>query len=624
MKGKTTFYLLLLVVALGAFIALVERRGVSTDERKERAARAFRIQPETVTYLAIEMGEMSIECQKQEGHWFLTAPFRARADAGVIDRLLSHMSGLTSGEIVTEEDRRGRSLTLRDFGLEAPRGQIVYGDEHVRQTVLIGRDALVGNRLYVKEASGTDILTTETNLLSVLPGAVLDLRDHVLVHEQPSSIRRIDISRQDGFLQLTSDTAGRWMIQQPLATRADSQAVADLLSKIARARIADFVANEASDLSPYQLAEPAVTVSLWTDLEDKAVSFKLAESPGPDAAFVFAKREDEDSVMTVPVDLLRRLQVKVDDIRDRALLDRPLYEVDRLDIREDESRLLIEREKDGTWRMLEPLRERAEGDRVETFVMAWMSARISVFHDNPADLAAFGLDHPSRRVSFRFSRSEMRTVTDETGPQTETVTILLGEEDPGSTNLFVMLEDEGTVYTVAPILGDSVRLDASYFRSRTVMSLREEDIRRVTRTIGGEEESVERGADGVFVMQKGYSDQSSLQRLVQIVSKLRAVEFVADNTKDLELFGLDAPRAEITFWLTGESGISRTIYLGAETDDGGAYATLRGQETVFTLSSNTVKSLSRPWTTEKPVADEGVLEQKADRKGTEPFPGFGD
>ncbi|MDP2989429.1 MAG: DUF4340 domain-containing protein, partial [Kiritimatiellota bacterium] len=49
------------------------------------------------------------------------------------------------------------------------------------------------------------------------------------------------------------------------------------------------------------------------------------------------------------------------------------------------------------------------------------------------------------------------------------------------------------------------------------------------------------------------------------------------------IYGLKDPRGSLTFILSGQEGIQKTLVLGEASEDLGVYATVQGQEMVFIL-----------------------------------------
>ena len=69
MHGRTTFFLLILSVLLGAFIAIVEWGGKDASEQDRPNLRLLNIEPENVTYWSFSRGNLLVVCANEQGQW---------------------------------------------------------------------------------------------------------------------------------------------------------------------------------------------------------------------------------------------------------------------------------------------------------------------------------------------------------------------------------------------------------------------------------------------------------------------------------------------------------------------------------------------------------------------------
>lgn len=102
--------LLLLVAGLGAFV-LTRPKAVDANKAKSFAVSAF--DPATVTKLSIESGvKKPVVFEKTNGRWMMVEPFKGRADALSIGRILSIANASSQEKFALEDPVR--------FGLDHP------------------------------------------------------------------------------------------------------------------------------------------------------------------------------------------------------------------------------------------------------------------------------------------------------------------------------------------------------------------------------------------------------------------------------------------------------------------------------------------------------------------------
>ena len=77
-------------------------------------------------------------------------------------------------------------------------------------------------------------------------------------------------------------------------------------------------------------------------------------------------------------------------------------------------------------------------------------------------------------------------------------------------------------------------------------------------------------------------------------SGLGAVRYVVENPAQLAAYGLEKPACVLTLGLTGESGLEKSLLLGASAGEDGVYAMIRGEDVVFVVAEAMSSLLRRP------------------------------
>lgn len=613
MKFKTTILLLIAVLVLGAFIGLFERRTGSTREREEQARKALPMRADRVSYLKFEATNLLVECVRDDGTWMVVRPVRARADAAEIGRLLAGLEDLPRGEVITPAEQKARGLSPAQYGLEPPRARITLGDSLHRRTIHVGADARLGGSVYIREETRDDIVATETNLFSFIPKAVSDVRDRTLFLGSPEKIQRLEISVPAGFLQVVNMGGGRWSLQQPFTARASPITVQEILESLFDLRVEDFVADGSADLVAYGLDEPALKVGVWSREKEGETALLFGDLVAKSNALLYAKRASGDSIVAVPTNILGRLRVSVEDLRDRRLIPLSQYDLAYVRVEEGETSLELRKAEDGSWQVTEPKQWKADGQRVRDLLNAWANARIVGFVDDaPTNLAVVGLAPPAMTLTFA-RKAPAESGGEEAAPARsleEGADVLVSRSKRELGRTLVRLEQDQALYEILTDVLNTVSTDPLFFRDREVVSLDPEDIVRITVSRDGGERTVERTPGGTFAAvpaAAGEPDQDAIKDLLMTVSRLRAAEFAADSPEELSRYGLDAPRASLTLGLKGESGIAKTILFGADAGGQGVYAMVRGQDVVFVIDPEARgKLLQGPYTVQEPTPKEPV------------------
>lgn len=585
MRLRTTLVLLVVVLLLGGVIVLFERRTDSTRERREQARRALQVTPEKVTYLRFEVTNLVAECAREDEQWMIVQPVRARADAGEMDRILTGLEELPRGEVITAAEQKERGLSPPAYGLDQPRARVTYGNNLRRRTLLVGRDAVLGGAVYIKDTESEDIVAAGTNLLAILPLTASDLRDRTLLPGSGPQVERLEIARPDGFIKLARTERVRWQIQQPVVGRASPIVVQNILEALFSLEVRDFVADEGADPVAYGLDDPPFRVSVWSG--DPAAETTLLFGDTTEAGGVYVKRKSADPVYVVGTNILGVLRMSADEVREHRLLGVSSYDISY--VRAEEGERAIELRKEGQrWKITEPKQWDADAQQVRRLLNAWVNASIIAFvDDGVTNLAALGFESPARTLLFaRAAPGQPPPAREVAGGDPEAkVLVSAAAREPG--RLLVKLEKEDTPYEILAVVQDSLSFDPLFYRDREVLSLDPAQVTRITLVRGKQEQAVERAVGDVFLPATntvGSVDQERVRDLLMTVSHLRVAGWVADDPDSLSKYGLDAPRGSLTLGLKEASGVGRTILFGRKADQG-VYAMLRGQDVVFVLDA---------------------------------------
>jgi hypothetical protein len=547
--------------------------------------------------------DVQVICQRIDRQWMMTTPVRARADAAAMEKLLEALQDLTRGPVITRGEQKRQKLSLDEYGLRRPRIRIGLVDQSGRRNILVGRDAPLGGFVYIKEEARSDIIATETNLLSALPKTATDLRDHRLFLGFPGDVSRLDIRRPDGLLQLARSPQGLWQIQKPMAARASIASVQGLLDRLYALQVSDFVADSVAAASLYGIDEPVAQVTLISDKGPAEQTLVLGKPVDRQGGLLYTTLLGSESVFAVSNAALAALTQPVEEFRDRRLLTMTAYDIGYIQIEEGEHVLKIVRDAAGDWMVTEPRSFRADAQRVNILLSEWTGARIETFLDSPGtNLAELGLSPPARRMVFAQAAPAVKpkdqtaaaATAPETSPSEEAVVLVSSDTSQAGLHR-VKLGHEEPLYEVReePILASP--LNPLYYRDKTVLTMETGAVRRIARMEGASEQIVEAATNGLWTGAAGAPvDAAAVADILDAVQALRATDLIAEDPADLAAYGLDTPRATLTLGLRGEAGISKTVVFGLATPGGQVFAMIKGLDVVFTMDLALRDRLLRP------------------------------
>jgi len=165
-------------------------------------------------------------------------------------------------------------------------------------------------------------------------------------------------------------------------------------------------------------------------------------------------------------------------------------------------------------------------------------------------------------------------------------TLAMSRPLPGKEYIYAKFEDEDQLYQISVAAAATLALDPIAYRDSVVLAL---DPMAVTKIVLRKKDGVQtvtREGMGPWIPvapSAGPVNPAVITALLERMTALRVVRFERSEHSELGVYGLKEPRGSITFSLSGQKGIQKTLVLGEASEDLGVYAKVQGQETVFIL-----------------------------------------
>jgi len=571
--------LLIGAIVLGAFIWFFERDAETSHQKKQRTQTVFSVYPESIHSILMERNGIEIECSKASGTWRLIRPADAPVNAGIVEQMIAGMARVERGERITAQTLQDRDLSPADYGFDEPRARITFQNSRGTFTWLIGRNAPLGDRLYIMSEGGDDIIAAPQTLLNLVPEDAAWIRDHALFHNDAVSIRGIDLRRPNGFLQLRHPKNSGWVMQQPHKSRADILSVHDLIGKILAARIEKFITDEKTDLTVYGLEDPIFELTLFTQ-DEKTQTLRIGKPSSDQPDMCYAKWAESDSVFTVPEEWVALFETEEDLLRSRQLLGVLPARITELQITRGERQVGLT-QTNGQWQITRPAQWDTERSQVQELLHTLAQALILNFVDDPsAEQKQLITEAP---WSIRFTENG------------ETHTLRISNANSEELRL-VQRDEETSFYTTDAGFLNERFIDPLFFRVRTVLQIDPTQIKKITQK-EGEEESCVRNTENTFTSpdQTQRVNSEAVFELISHLMDLQATSYVAFNPNTLEPYGLNKPSFRLSVTLNGADTLGRVVLLGHATD-GGRFAMVQGEEIVFIVTDKIAQALTQKLT----------------------------
>ena len=606
MHGRTTFFLLILSVLLGAFIAIVEWGGQDEDEQDRPNLRLLDIEPENVIYWSFSRDTLFVACAQSQGRWLIQKPVKARADSIKLNHMLAVMAKLPRGEIVTAAQRASRSLSLDDYGLGKPLARMVLGDAEHRYTIAVGGLSPMKDAVYVQVDNSDAVIATSTNLLGIIPRATADLRDLRLLAGAPAYVKGFTIKRLGGPLVEIIREGTEWIIHKPITARADWSKVSSLLKQLFNLQIQQFVAEHMADPAIYGLSddETILQFNIWKDEERNGLKLCFGNRTKAKGDLIYTAYRGTGSVFAVQKDQVDALKVGVSDLRDSRLYFMAADAIAWIRIEEGEKVLQLQKAASGLWQVTKPAQWKADTRLVEDLINRLNALRIEGFL-NSTNLPALGLEPPARVIRMADAVPVLDVTTQSvagvTVPATQAAGILptgrtlaMSQPLPGKEYIYAKFEDEDQLYQLSVAAAVTLALDPIAYRDSVVLALAPTAVTKIVLRKKDVAQAVMREGTGPWLPvapSVGPVNLAVITTLLEKMATLRAVRFERSKRNDLGIYGLKDPCGSLTFILSGQEGIQKTLVFGEASEDLGVYAKVQGQEVVFILPKALVDQL---------------------------------
>jgi hypothetical protein len=587
MNLKSTFWLMIVALGLGAYIYLFERHTLNTEERAQQAAKLFPdFDPTKVASVEILRSNnvKFIRAERANDQWGLVQPAYP-AQSTAIDNWLSLFGALDRRHYLSAQDLLAQQGGLAAFGLDSPQATVMIQQGTRKIHVLLGAKTAVGEQLYLQQVGSDGAFVTDSALLDRLPQAATDWRDPTFLDFTGLKFDRLNVRAGQRDFEVEHPPGGTlWRLTKPRLARADNVLLQQLFQQLQMARVVQFVSDApGNDLEPYGLQSPEVTL-VFSRAATTLLTIDFGKSPSNQPGQVFARRSNHPAIIvTVPKLLLNLLRAPYTDFLDKHLIEFPVAAVERIDARADEA-FALQKQLNGGWRIVEPYTALADPVLVRGFLdrlnaLPIVEVEKEVVTDK--DLPTYGLAPAARQYILKSSGTSGDTNQ------------LLAQIEFGTNQMdkyYVRRIDENSVY-VTRLNEDpsSHPLPKAAFelRDRRIWNFSTNQVTGLTIEFKGKTYQFQRNNRGQLGLAPGsqgilnpFALDEALFRLGQLSSKA----WIACGKIEPARYGFGDPPHKLSIQLNGgDKPQTLTVEFGAQSLSGGPYALvdLDGRPTVF-------------------------------------------
>jgi hypothetical protein len=331
------------VIALGAWILLVERHGPTTEELKERENKLFpTLEQDKVTGLVVDNSHGHFVLKREKGEWKLTAPLADAANQGAVTSLLSSLVDLKA-----ERTLEGKDVKPAEYGLEKPKITLGVTEEGGKEfTLKLGNEMPLGNNR-AAATSGDAIYLVGKWIASDLDKDLAGWRSTELANVLATDVASLSIRAGYNHIELAHSSAG-WTLTEPVSDLADGERAEQLVGDLNSARIKEFL-DTPPPLSSLGLEPPKVQLTVVRKDEKAPVQLAFGNEREKDKAKQVACRRG-DRVFWVDASATSHLATVPTEWRSKSLVHLQTWEAEALTIDAEGASVTVQR-KGGKWQV---------------------------------------------------------------------------------------------------------------------------------------------------------------------------------------------------------------------------------------------------------------------------------
>lgn len=367
-------------------------------------------------------------------------------------------------------------------------------------------------------------------------------KTHKLFDIKPADIQSIQLTSpgRDILIRRASDKS--WQMVKPVPGRAEINTADAMAGAIANLEVAGTADANPSDLAPFGLEQPAVTLTVTTD--KATLPQIMVGKDAPVGGNSYIKIADNPAVLLVASVFPGEVVKNTDDLRSHELFTLKSACVHRIVITHGDGTTTEFERQNGTWLITKPQKYRADAAQVTQLLGAITNARAIAFtEDNPdsAALDKYGLKHPSETVALYGG----------TGDREESLGFGFKVPEASRNETYARrVEGNQPVCTVADYLLKAIGHSFDEFRDKTVLPLEQSNVGRIMLAGGPVAVTMTRSTGDTWTVASNGktvpADATVVDSLLGQLHDLKGNSVAAPSLSDPLKFGMVKPNLIVT------------------------------------------------------------------------------
>jgi hypothetical protein len=355
---------------------------------------------------------------------------------------------------------------------------------------------------------------------------------------------------------LEKDDKDAWQITAPHSFKADEDTVHTVLNTFSNFNPESTI-EKPSNLADFGLNTPSARCSMTNKTGKNYVL--LIGDKSITGASAYVKTPDNADVYMLPQFSVSNLIKDVNSYRDKSFFKADDILSNKVRIVRDGKTTTFEKNKDGSWEMTQPIKVKADSQKMSTFFSAINNLRISEYvDDDPSNPAIYGFSKPHASIEIGSADGK------------ENHELLLGRKKMKANEYFVKLAGEPNVYSIGEYFDKTIDIKTTDYRDKSMMKFDSAQAKTLTVEHNNKSYVYQKDDKGQWSSNGRVKAQDEAVNIVTVLSNTDVVDFAAKKDST----GLANPDYVVEVLL--ESGTKRTyrfgnrqkenVYLGLDKD----------------------------------------------------------
>ncbi len=354
-----------------------------------------------------------IELARDQDHWEIDKPIKARGDDGKISDLVSQMLETKIDSFVPADQVGAANTALNDA-----QQSVTLAAEGVDKPVVLEFSKPTEKdpqKVYAKLSTRDALFLMPKAAAAIFDTRPNDVRDRHLIRLNLDVVDRIHIAPAGVPEILLSRKGEDWTIKSMNDKPANSGDVQKMASTLQDQLVTSFVSDVATDLAKYGLDQPQLKVTFSSYASENTAETKAGEEPIETILFgeedgnnVYAKLDDEPFIVSVPKSVLDGIHTDPLQWQDLAIYNLKPENIVGMDVtRQGQATLSLVKDSKAGWKL-------AKGDiALDTVNIESIANTLSTLRAVQwagAQKPAQGLDAPAETITFTMADKTSNTL----------------------------------------------------------------------------------------------------------------------------------------------------------------------------------------------------------------------